>query len=283
MCVPKEFITLVNACFRAAIPFSLIPSGATAFELEHLFRTSEATRLCVHPKLLPNALDTAHKFGVTDDRIYILDGHIEGRTSLDAAIRRVRNRKVARVPCRPTNRDTLAYLVYSSGTSGLPKGESFGCQAFAMTLTYSLAVMVLHRNVIASMVQVAVATETEGPNPLLEVCSLDSCGPRDGGLPRASLNALIGCQYMRAPSMLCCRPSCMHLNVHSDLLVADRRLHPSYIPMTYQFSFCGRPIHRSRSLSCPCTILTAYILGASAISGLQSRRSSSLDGTPIMF
>ncbi|KAI1789578.1 acetyl-CoA synthetase-like protein [Ganoderma leucocontextum] len=146
-----EFITLVNACFRAAIPFSLIPSGATPFELEHLFRTSEVTRLYIHPNLLPNALDTAHKFGVTDDRIYVLDGHIEGRTSLDAAIREVRNKKVARVPCRPANRDTLAYLVYSSGTSGLPK-----------------AVMVSHRNVIASLVQVAVATEAEGPNPLLE-------------------------------------------------------------------------------------------------------------------
>ena len=55
------------------MPFSLIPSGATAFELEHLFRTSEATRLFVHPSLLPTARETAHKFGITDDRILLLD------------------------------------------------------------------------------------------------------------------------------------------------------------------------------------------------------------------
>ncbi|EJF63384.1 acetyl-CoA synthetase-like protein [Dichomitus squalens LYAD-421 SS1] len=146
-----EYVALLHACFRAAVPVSLIPSGATAFELEHLFRTSEATRLFIHPSLLPQALDTAHKFGLTDDRIFLLEGHAEGRKSLADLIREVRVRKFARAPSRPVQRDALAYLVYSSGTSGLPK-----------------AVMVSHRNVIASLVQVAVATEFEGPDPVLE-------------------------------------------------------------------------------------------------------------------
>ncbi len=149
----------------------------------------------MHPNLLPNALDTAHRFGVTDDRIYVLDGHIEGRTSLDAAIREVRNKQLARVPCRPANRNTLAYLVYSSGTSGLPKGEFGRCEMFLTRLTRHSAVMVLHRNVIASLTQVAVAAEAEGPNPLLEVRSLGFCGPQHGGL---FLSAYKGCNALWA-------------------------------------------------------------------------------------
>lgn len=214
----------MNACFRAAIPVSLIPSGATAFELDHLFRTSEATRLFVHPDILPNALDTAHKFGVTDDRIYVLDGHIEGRTSLDAAIREVRNRNVARVPCRPAKHDTLAYLVYSSGTSGLPKGELFQCGVFPR-LTRNLAVMVSHRNIIASLIQVAVATEAEGPNPILEVGYFEICRPHPGGLPRAFLNALRGRQCMHVLFNGTFRALMYASNARSKMPAADHRLH----------------------------------------------------------
>ena len=218
----------MNACFRAAIPISLIPSGATAFELEHLFRTSEATRLFAHSDILPNALDTARKFGVTDDRIYALDGHIEGRTSLDAAIREVRNRKVARVPCRPANRDTLAYLVYSSGTSGLPKGELLQCRVFPR-LTRSLAVMVSHRNIIASLIQVAVATEAEGPNPILEVGHFEICRPHPSGLPRAFMNAPMGRRCMRVLFNNTFRALIRTLmyasDTRSNVPAADHRLH----------------------------------------------------------
>lgn len=113
----------MHALFRLAIPFSLIPSGATAFELDHLLRTSEVTRLFVHPTLLPQALEASQKLGLPDDRIYILEGRVPGRPPLVHAIREVRTRNVPRVPSKPAKRDTLAYLVFSSGTSGLPKGE----------------------------------------------------------------------------------------------------------------------------------------------------------------
>ena len=119
----QEYVTLVHSLFRVAIPFALLPAASTAFELEHLFRTSEATRLFVQPNLLPQALNVAQSVGLSEDRIYILEGHVEGRRNLASAIDAVRKRNVPRVPSRPVARDTLAYLVFSSGTSGLPKGE----------------------------------------------------------------------------------------------------------------------------------------------------------------
>lgn len=112
----------MHALFRVAIPFSLIPSGATAFELDHLLRTSEVSRLLVHPTLLPQALEAARKLGLPDDRVYVLQGGAPGRQTLAHASREVRKRNVSRVLTKPIKRDTLAYLVFSSGTSGLPKG-----------------------------------------------------------------------------------------------------------------------------------------------------------------
>ena len=113
---------LVHALFKDAIPIALIPSGATAFELEHLLRTAAPTRLFVHAALLPQALATARKLGLADDRIYVLEGAAAGRRTLADAISEVRRRRLPRVPVRPVKKDTLAYLVFSSGTSGLPKG-----------------------------------------------------------------------------------------------------------------------------------------------------------------
>jgi long-subunit acyl-CoA synthetase (AMP-forming) len=43
-------------------------------------------------------------------------------------IQDVRKRKVPTVGIRPAGKDTLAYLVFSSGTSGLPKGPYSSCR-----------------------------------------------------------------------------------------------------------------------------------------------------------
>ncbi|KAI0766416.1 acetyl-CoA synthetase-like protein [Trametes elegans] len=144
-----EYVTIVHALFRAAIPYALIPSS-TAFELQHLLRTSEATRLFVHPSLLPQTIEVARAVGLSEDRIYSLEGRVEGRTDLASAIDGVRTRGVPRLPSRPVTKDALAYLVFSSGTSGLPK-----------------AVMISHGNVIATMLQTIVEDSFQEPNPAM--------------------------------------------------------------------------------------------------------------------
>lgn len=83
------------------------------------------TQLFVLPSLLSKALKAAKEVGLSEDRIYILEGHQEGKLSFQDLVDNVRTRRIPRVPIKAATRNTLAYLVFSSGTSGLPKGVFF--------------------------------------------------------------------------------------------------------------------------------------------------------------
>ena len=76
----------------------------------------------MEPALLPNALNAAKDIGLPESAIYILEGEVQGKKSFGDLIREVKARGTSRVPIRPAHKNTLAYLVFSSGTSGLPKG-----------------------------------------------------------------------------------------------------------------------------------------------------------------
>ena len=52
----------------------------------------------------------------------MLSGHVKGKKSLTNFIATARERRMPIIPVRPASKDTLAYLVFSSGTTGLPKG-----------------------------------------------------------------------------------------------------------------------------------------------------------------
>lgn len=116
-----EYITLVNALVYATIPIGLLSAYATPYELSHGIKTSASTHLFVQPELLPKALEAAKQVGLPEDRIYILEGKSNGRKTFRDMRETIRRLGTPIIPVKEATKDTLAYLVFSSGTSGLPK------------------------------------------------------------------------------------------------------------------------------------------------------------------
>jgi len=72
--------------------------------------------------MYPHALAAAKEIGFPEEKIFILQGEVKGKVSLPRLIDNVKARGLPRVPTQPVGDETLAYLVFSSGTTGLPKG-----------------------------------------------------------------------------------------------------------------------------------------------------------------
>jgi acyl-CoA synthetase (AMP-forming)/AMP-acid ligase II len=112
----------VQALLAVTTPFALLSSHYTAFELIHALRLSKVTHIFVQAKFLPLLQRAAKDVGFPDSQIYILEGHIKGRRSFREMIHHAREKFTSKLAVRPAGKDTLAYLLFSSGTSGLPKG-----------------------------------------------------------------------------------------------------------------------------------------------------------------
>lgn len=138
------------------VPFVMFSAYSTPFEFQHTLKLAAPTRLFVSQTLLPLALSS----GLPGDRIYILEGHVQGRPSYGDLVARAQSNGLPRLPIQPAQTDTLAYLVFSSGTSGLPKGASFRtCHRRGLTRTIDpTAVMISHGNLIDAVSQVSVMT-----------------------------------------------------------------------------------------------------------------------------
>ncbi|KAF8553033.1 acetyl-CoA synthetase-like protein [Imleria badia] len=130
-----DCIALLHSLIVMTVPFAMLSCYSTPFEFQHAFNLAGPTRLFVSPTLLPLALTS----GLPQDRIYILDGNLEGYTSYLDLVARARDNKLPRLPIQQAQTDTLAYLTFSSGTTGLPK-----------------AVMISHGNMIDSFLQMFV-------------------------------------------------------------------------------------------------------------------------------
>ncbi|KAL5632519.1 hypothetical protein ACGC1H_005464 [Rhizoctonia solani] len=138
-----DYPVVVFALLQTTIPVALLNSHSTAPELAHQLKLARVSHVIVGPSsvsVLTQALQIA---GLRNIGMTIVEGcgkHARaGELSLQRLIDRTKKRGVQPAGIMDAKRDTLAYLVFSSGTSGLPK-----------------AVMISHGNLNACYTQIII-------------------------------------------------------------------------------------------------------------------------------
>ncbi|KAG0708433.1 hypothetical protein DFH29DRAFT_870962 [Suillus ampliporus] len=139
-----DYIALIHSLLVITVPFALFSSYSTPYEFKHANSLAQATRIFASPSLLPLALTS----GLPADRIYLLEGENNGYTSYDQLVSSACTNSIPRLPVRHATKDTLAYLIYSSGTSGPPKGTyPFFRSASRTAETWTHSIMASHGNI----------------------------------------------------------------------------------------------------------------------------------------
>ncbi|GJJ15935.1 hypothetical protein Clacol_010214 [Clathrus columnatus] len=139
-----DYMIIIHALLAITTPMALFSSHGTPREIQHFLGTSRATHVFVHASILDTFLLVAKDVGFPEENIFILEGTSSSKPKLrplDTMINDVVSLRIPREPVRNADNDTLAYLMFSSGTTGLPK-----------------AIMISHGNLIASLMQVGCTT-----------------------------------------------------------------------------------------------------------------------------
>lgn len=132
----QDYVALVHSLLAAGIPFALFPSSPTPYELKHLVKVSKVKKVFTSLRNLENARIFAKEAGFSEsDGIFMLEGEAKGVRSFDDLVRSVK--EPAKDYAKPVGGDALAYLTFSSGTTGPPKGESiFAVHGFVISLVF---------------------------------------------------------------------------------------------------------------------------------------------------
>ncbi|KIW84652.1 hypothetical protein Z517_00040 [Fonsecaea pedrosoi CBS 271.37] len=109
-------------------------------EMAHALKTAQTKYIMTVPSSINVALVAAKKAGIPNDRIFLLEGELEGYTTIKQLLEIGKSygndqTPTYRIPAGSTN-DVCGFLTFSSGTTGLPK-----------------AVMLSHKNMIAQCQQ----------------------------------------------------------------------------------------------------------------------------------
>ncbi|PGH09205.1 hypothetical protein AJ79_05734 [Helicocarpus griseus UAMH5409] len=112
-------------------------------EMSYALKTANARILMTMPSSMDVAVKAARNAGIPKSRIFLLEGEIEGYTTMRQLLDIGRSYgsegqvRAFKIPRGKANKDVCGFLSFSSGTTGLPK-----------------AVMIAHQNVIAQCLQV---------------------------------------------------------------------------------------------------------------------------------
>lgn len=139
-CIETPIVTW--GCHYTGTVVAPVNPGLSARELHQQLSRSRAKGIAVHPNCLGTALEAAKLAGLPESRILVLGTEKSGTGITTAQF--IDNAPSSPVESAVIHPDDVAFLVYSSGTSGPPKG-----------------VMVSHRNVVADVVLQAAI---EGPH-----------------------------------------------------------------------------------------------------------------------
>jgi len=115
-------VVLVIALLKIAVPFVPISCYATPFELRHALSLTQVTRLFVAPQYRSRVLPIAAELGIPSHEVYLMNEDISGQVSVESLIRRAKEKQIPEEQVRIVPKDTLGSFIFSSGTTGLPKG-----------------------------------------------------------------------------------------------------------------------------------------------------------------
>ncbi|KAI0304262.1 hypothetical protein B0F90DRAFT_1228622 [Multifurca ochricompacta] len=140
-----EYPVLALALLKISVPVVFIPAHLPTDDTTALLIRASIRTLFISPKLYARRLEAVMASGVPEERVFILQGHVEGKTNLSELINNVKLRSLPSVPTQPVRSDTLACVMFSNGTAG-----------------FSKAAMISHQNLYHSTVKAEIMRQMPG-------------------------------------------------------------------------------------------------------------------------